>query len=66
MLTHAGRAAASQLNKVPFQAPLVAARKGLWSKTQSKFRVRVRVKGYGFGVCFKSRILLQKCAEHDE
>ena len=33
VLTHAARAAAKQLNKVPFQAPLVAAhgaREGLW------------------------------------
>ena len=33
MLTHAARAAAKQLNKVPFQAPPVAARgarEGLW------------------------------------
>ena len=35
VLTHAARAAAKQLNKVPFQAPLVAARgarEGLWSE----------------------------------
>ena len=33
VLTHAARAAAKQLNKAPFQAPLVAARgarEGLW------------------------------------
>ena len=35
VLTHAARAAASQLDKVPFQAPPVAARgarEGLWSE----------------------------------
>ena len=38
VLTHAARAAAKQLNKVPFQAPLVAARgarEGLWLEQSS-------------------------------
>ena len=30
VLTHAARAAAKQLNKVPFQAPPGAARVGVW------------------------------------
>ena len=37
VLTHAARAAAKQLNKVPFQAPLVAAREGLWLASKSAF-----------------------------
>ena len=49
--THAARAAASQLNKVPFQAPPVAARgarDGLWSEQHLWYWARAsRAKGSG-------------------